>query len=280
MIFDCWDTHGSSEPYSQDYCQNASLALLMFDVGSKKSYEHIPKWFNDFKAICPNAVVILCGNKADKTDESRQVKARDIFFHRKKSLQYFDVSAKNGDNCWKPFISYGKTLYGEKMTYCPHMVIGTPLLERCDPHSYPAEWAEQGGPPTPIEETKTKTKVGGAFVSGKKRKEPESARDSDYRTKANDYIAGIFKKMVEDYPDTYKVKYPIAFQPPDVRVSKTRGHIWLHASENPRFQELTLQQIIDEFGDNGQRNVEHMLAVVNQNGDFWPEKEPLLGGLL
>ena len=44
----------------------------------------------EFAKVIP---IVLVGNKVDQKD--RKVKARQINFHRKRNLQYYDVSAKS-----------------------------------------------------------------------------------------------------------------------------------------------------------------------------------------
>ena len=44
---------------------------------------------------------MLVGNKVDVKD--RQVKARNITFHRKRNLQYYDLSARSNYNFHMPF---------------------------------------------------------------------------------------------------------------------------------------------------------------------------------
>merc|ERR1712232_460041 len=46
--------------------------------------------------------IVLFGNKVDIKD--RKVKAKSIVFHRKKNLQYYDISAKSNYNFEKPFL--------------------------------------------------------------------------------------------------------------------------------------------------------------------------------
>ena len=46
--------------------------------------------------------IVLVGNKVDVQD--RQVKPKQIVFHRRKNLQYYDVSAKSNYNFEKPFL--------------------------------------------------------------------------------------------------------------------------------------------------------------------------------
>jgi GTP-binding nuclear protein Ran len=54
---------------------------------------------------------VLCGNKVDIKD--RKVKAKNITFHRKKNLQYYDISAKSNYNFEKPFLWLARKLLGD-----------------------------------------------------------------------------------------------------------------------------------------------------------------------
>ena len=53
----------------------------------------------------------LAGNKVDIKD--RKVKAKSIVFHRKKNLQYYDISAKSNYNFEKPFLWLARKLIGD-----------------------------------------------------------------------------------------------------------------------------------------------------------------------
>jgi GTP-binding nuclear protein Ran len=54
---------------------------------------------------------VLVGNKVDVKD--RKVKARQINFHRKKNLQYFDISAKSNYHFERPFLWLARKLTGK-----------------------------------------------------------------------------------------------------------------------------------------------------------------------
>lgn len=74
----------------------------MFDVTSRQSYKNIPNWYRDIIRVCDEIPIVLCGNKVDEKD--RVVKPKQITFHRKKNLQYYDISAKTNYNYEKPFL--------------------------------------------------------------------------------------------------------------------------------------------------------------------------------
>ena len=84
----------------------------MFDLTQRETYRSVEKWFKDLVKICPNIPICLVGNKADVKD--RKLKARQITFHRKKNLQYYDVSAKSNYQFEKPFVWLLRQLVGDK----------------------------------------------------------------------------------------------------------------------------------------------------------------------
>ncbi len=61
--------------------------------------------------MCENIPIVLCGNKVDV--KNRQVKAKQVTFHRKKNLQYYEISAKSNYNFEKPFLYLARKLVGD-----------------------------------------------------------------------------------------------------------------------------------------------------------------------
>ncbi|KAF3782836.1 hypothetical protein EJ110_NYTH22995 [Nymphaea thermarum] len=62
------------------------------------------------KRVCENIPIVLCGNNVDV--KNRQVKAKQVTFHRKKNLQYYEISAKSNYNFEKPFLYLARKLAG------------------------------------------------------------------------------------------------------------------------------------------------------------------------
>jgi len=83
----------------------------MFDVTARVTYKNVPNWHRDLVRVCENIPIVLCGNKVDVKD--RKVKAKSITFHRKKNLQYYDISAKSNYNYEKPFLWLARKLLGD-----------------------------------------------------------------------------------------------------------------------------------------------------------------------
>jgi GTP-binding nuclear protein Ran len=110
--FNVWDTAGQ-ERYGglrDGYYIKGQCAIIMFDVTARVSYKNVPNWHRDITRVCENIPIVLCGNKVEVKE--RKVKTRQITFHRKKNLQYFEISAKVNYNFEKPFIWIARKLAG------------------------------------------------------------------------------------------------------------------------------------------------------------------------
>ncbi|RMC05702.1 hypothetical protein DUI87_17245 [Hirundo rustica rustica] len=111
--FNVWDTAGQEKfgGLRDGYYIQAQCAIIMFDVTSRVTYKNVPNWHRDLVRVCENIPIVLCGNKVDIKD--RKVKAKSIVFHRKKNLQYYDISAKSNYNFEKPFLWLARKLIGD-----------------------------------------------------------------------------------------------------------------------------------------------------------------------
>lgn len=111
--FNVWDTAGQEKfgGLRDGYYIQGQCAIIMFDVTSRVTYKNVPNWHRDLVRVCENIPIVLCGNKVDIKD--RKVKAKTITFHRKKNLQYYDISAKSNYNFEKPFLWLARKLFGD-----------------------------------------------------------------------------------------------------------------------------------------------------------------------
>ncbi|KNC86414.1 GTP-binding nuclear protein Ran [Sphaeroforma arctica JP610] len=112
IIFNVWDTAGQEKfgGLRDGYYIQGQCAIIMFDVTARVTYKNVPNWHRDLVRVCENIPIVLCGNKVDIKD--RKVKAKNIVFHRKKNLQYYDISAKSNYNFEKPFLWLARKLAG------------------------------------------------------------------------------------------------------------------------------------------------------------------------
>ena len=113
IVFNVWDTAGQEKlsGLRDGYYIGGSCGIIMFDVTSRITYKNIPKWHRDLIRVCDNIPIVLVGNKVDVRD--RKVKAKQITYHRRHNLQYFDVSAKSNYQFEKPFVWLARRLSGD-----------------------------------------------------------------------------------------------------------------------------------------------------------------------
>lgn len=107
-----WDTVGQEKggTLRDKYYTQADGAIIMFDLTSRVSHRNISNWHIDLTRLCENIPIVIVGNKVDL---KRKVTAKQITFHRKKNLQYYDMSAKKNYNLEKPFLYLIRKLSGD-----------------------------------------------------------------------------------------------------------------------------------------------------------------------
>jgi GTP-binding nuclear protein Ran len=126
--FNVWDTAGQEKlgGLRDGYYIGGHCGVIMFDVCSRITYSNVPKWYKDLTRVCENIPIVLVGNKVDVKD--RKVKAKQITFHRKKNLQYYDISAKSNYQFEKPFVWLLRRLTNDPNL----MLVEAPVLAPCE----------------------------------------------------------------------------------------------------------------------------------------------------
>ena len=116
-----WDTCGQ-EIYRSlitNFYRNSSLAILVYSIDNKKSFQDIDLWIKELKVNnSPDTKLILVGNKAD-LEENREVQYVEgkKFAENYEFLDFFETSAKTGENIKKLFIKSASVLYAEHLKY-------------------------------------------------------------------------------------------------------------------------------------------------------------------
>ena len=103
-----WDTCGQEIYRSliSNFYRNASMAILVYSINSKESFDSIKSWIEELKLRASNDIrILLIGNKCDI--EKREVSEEDAhkLFNELNFDMFFETSAKMGTNT--------KTLLGE-----------------------------------------------------------------------------------------------------------------------------------------------------------------------
>ena len=112
-----WDTCGQEIYRSliSNFYRNASLAIMVYSVTDRKSFENLDLWYNELKTNSNNKInVFLIGNKID-LDEQREVKTEEgeEFKNKNEIIKFIESSAKSGFNALNIFIEAAKLLYDE-----------------------------------------------------------------------------------------------------------------------------------------------------------------------
>jgi len=156
LRFNVWDTAGQEKfgGLRDVYYIQGQCAIVMFDVTSRMTYKNVPNWHRDVVRVCTsNIPIVLCGNKVDIKD--RKVKAKQITFHRKKNLQYYDISAKSNYNFEKPFLWLARKLAGPnlELVESPALAPAEVALDKEQMSMYEKELNEAAALPLPEEES-------------------------------------------------------------------------------------------------------------------------------
>jgi len=110
-----WDTAGQERFRSliPSYIRDSSVALVVFDIGSRSTFTRTDKWIDDVRMERGQEVFIfLVGNKTDNEEkrqvskEEAQAKATEL------GAQFIETSAKTGSNVKTLFRTLAQALPG------------------------------------------------------------------------------------------------------------------------------------------------------------------------
>merc|ERR1712025_182302 len=155
ILFNVWDTAGQEKfgGLRDGYYIGGNCGIIMFDVCSRITYTNVPKWYKDLTRVCENIPIVLVGNKVDVRD--RKVKAKQITFHRKKNLQYYDISAKSNYQFEKPFVWLLRKMINDNnlsLVEAPALAPPEFTIDEATTAKYEAELAEAVTQPLPEED--------------------------------------------------------------------------------------------------------------------------------
>ena len=114
-----WDTCGQ-EVYKSlisNFYRNCSLALIVYAINNRNTFEHAENWLNDLKNQSnPNVRVFLIGNKSDLENDRVVSKEEAFKFKEEKKLDLFlETSAKTGNNVRNAMVEAAKILYKDHL---------------------------------------------------------------------------------------------------------------------------------------------------------------------
>jgi len=116
-----WDTCGQEIYRSliSNYYRSSSLAVIVYAIDKRQSFEEIDLWIKDLKNNnSPDSKIILVGNKLDLAQfreiqyKEGEQKAKDNAF-----IDFFETSAKTGENISEMFIKVANILYEDHLKF-------------------------------------------------------------------------------------------------------------------------------------------------------------------
>lgn len=116
-----WDTCGQ-EIYKSivtKFYKRASLAILVYSITDKKSFDNLDLWLEEIKThASPDVKIALVGNKSDLKNERQVTKEEALNYKLKRNIDLiFESSAKHGDNSKNIFLDSAKLLYKEYKSF-------------------------------------------------------------------------------------------------------------------------------------------------------------------
>lgn len=93
-----WDTAGSERfrALTPSFFRRALGVILVYDIGNRKSFLELQRWYDETFVYVDSAVVLVMGNKVD----ARRVVDREegVRFARRHATMFMEVSAKDNTN--------------------------------------------------------------------------------------------------------------------------------------------------------------------------------------
>lgn len=103
-----WDLSGHKEFFEvrNEFYKDSQGGILVFDVGSRKSFENLDKWLQEAQRFgATNLVGVVVGNKVDDRG-SREVKNEEArAWAESNGFRFFDTSAQSGRHVKEAFMA-------------------------------------------------------------------------------------------------------------------------------------------------------------------------------
>ncbi|KAL5225430.1 hypothetical protein ABZP36_012069 [Zizania latifolia] len=102
-----WDTAGQERyrAVTSAYYRGALGAMLVYDVTSRRTFDHAARWLHDLRAHADKSIVVmLVGNKADLASARAVAADEAAAFAEDQGLFFSEASALSGDNVEPAFL--------------------------------------------------------------------------------------------------------------------------------------------------------------------------------
>ncbi len=121
VVYSIWDIAGQQcfDPARLRYYGGSHGFLMLFNLAVRGTLKNLDNWIVDIQKVCPDAPILLVGNKSDL--EGRQITEKDIEDKLKQygAIGYYLTSAKTGNGVLEAFNKIGEVImvkYGNSAT--------------------------------------------------------------------------------------------------------------------------------------------------------------------
>jgi small GTP-binding protein len=108
LLLDLWDLSGHPEFFEdrQRLYQGTQVLVLVYDITSRRTFDSLDMWLNEANVfIKVKPFTVLCGNKTDLPNYRVVPKNEAEYWARSRNIEYFEVSALEGENLGSLFQS-------------------------------------------------------------------------------------------------------------------------------------------------------------------------------
>jgi len=110
-----WDTAGQERfrSVTRSYYRGAAGAILVYDITSRETYNHVASWLSDARSLANKDIsIILVGNKADLPN--REVTFLEASrFAQENDLMFLETSALSGEGVETVFFQCARSILGK-----------------------------------------------------------------------------------------------------------------------------------------------------------------------
>lgn len=104
----CWDTAGQERfrSVSHAYFREAIGCLLVYDITSRLTFNHVVSWLRDCRLLAsPHVQIVLVGNKMDAGDRREVPFTEAARFAQENEMMFLETSAVTGEGVEEAFLT-------------------------------------------------------------------------------------------------------------------------------------------------------------------------------
>lgn len=123
-----WDTAGQERYRSvtRSYYRGAAGALIVYDITSRDTYNHLINWLADARTLARADIsIIAVGNKTDMKDKRQVTFLESSRFAQENELLFLETSALTGESVEDAFVKVAKMILNkiEEGLIDPHTIM-------------------------------------------------------------------------------------------------------------------------------------------------------------